>query len=1260
MSELIVSRISRLVADLEPRGAESLLPPDLVPMLALVRDRGLPHLALVHLSLLSDCIRIAERIALADRRCSDEELAYLHPLVARVAPLLGRLRHTYQDFVSPSVQSSQTFLQMHAADRQPFGGACTRTEWAGFFVCRSAAQTRDGASLLRQYESIASGLIDDLSAISRAAPELQEADALRILVLEQTRIHESIDRAESTKDARIDAFRGAEGARVFHAITHATEIWKPDPFDAESIHSGAREAFERELERCEANDSAYGSILVVLGESGAGKTHLVRAFRHSVHAPARGYCAYAQLSTRSRDYARVLLRCLVDSLDHAYAEPMVSDSSITCLSEAVLGCSPTITSEEREELREAELTSNQLGRLTHGLATKLLHGQLGSVHPDVIRALLLLQRRDPALKQRVLKFLRCERLSPYEEEDLGHVTSWVDAGAPQKMLLELGRLIRDAAGGVLVFLVDQVEDLQHQDDPKQRFLELADTLRWLSDALPRSLSVLACVDDAYQEFLGGVTMAVRDRLECDPPPHRIRGRMSAENVETMIVRRLRTLYEEAGAQFDEAEPLFPFPREAIARLEGLRGRDVLQRCRDYQERCRQAGALVAFEVPSDSLPPREPQPSADPEQEVDWDTRWDAFLADWTGSDTLADQELRDRLIQGALMLPVELGGRAQAEAAEPAAALVRLGAGAAEERVLLAVNNRGPQGGHLARQLEDLQRNARESNAALVLVRSGEYPSNPRTKIVKVLGEVLKSGGKKLVVTQDELRAIGAYSGFVDAHQSQASFEAWARQRRPLSDLAVLAPLIERWAATNVVEAGGEAPSEPTQAPGEADVPPATGPKEAAKAAAGAVEAKPPRATEEGVAAPPTAAPPEGSSTIPLGITMGLRGEPLGFDGRLLAKHAAVVGATGSGKTTLALNLIEHLLLAGISVVMLDRKGDLCTYADSKFWEKTEPTAERQRRKEALRQRAELRVYTPGASAGRPLRLPLVPSGIGTVSAAERAPLALRAAEALGVTSKKERAVILSKAIALLVELDQPVTLPALAALIGSKDESLVAQVPSYRESHFDNLAEELETYRCINGHLLEGSGEELRADELVGGGDRARMTIVSTRALGSDEAVESWCARFFSEIATWAGAQSGSPLRVVLFADEADMYLPATRKPATKDALLDLLKRGRSAGLGVLLATQNPGDFDYKARGNLNSWFLGRVSQQNDIRKMRALLSEARSDLQGKLGNAGMGEFFLLEQGRVTAFKAHRSLMETKQLSEDEIQAVARASMG
>jgi DNA helicase HerA-like ATPase len=52
------------------------------------------------------------------------------------------------------------------------------------------------------------------------------------------------------------------------------------------------------------------------------------------------------------------------------------------------------------------------------------------------------------------------------------------------------------------------------------------------------------------------------------------------------------------------------------------------------------------------------------------------------------------------------------------------------------------------------------------------------------------------------------------------------------------------------------------------------------------------------------------------------------------LLRHAAFLGGTGSGKTTLALNVIEQLLMAGIPALLVDRKGDLCTYGHKAAWE--------------------------------------------------------------------------------------------------------------------------------------------------------------------------------------------------------------------------------------------------------------------------------------------------------------------------------------
>src|SRR5262249_21759947 len=135
---------------------------------------------------------------------------------------------------------------------------------------------------------------------------------------------------------------------------------------------------------------------------------------------------------------------------------------------------------------------------------------------------------------------------------------------------------------------------------------------------------------------------------------------------------------------------------------------------------------------------------------------------------------------------------------------------------------------------------------------------------------------------------------------------------------------------------------------------------------------------------------------------------------------------------------------------------------------------------------------------------------------------------------------------------------------------------------------------------------------------------------------------------------------LQAVVLFDEADLYLPAgQRQPSTKAPMEDLLKRARSAGLSVFLASQNPGDFDYKCRDNVRSWFVGRVTQSTSIDKMKPLLSEAKGGVAAKLPAQQTGEFYLLGEGtQPVAIRAERSLLATEQLPEEEIIKLARAS--
>ena len=64
----------------------------------------------------------------------------------------------------------------------------------------------------------------------------------------------------------------------------------------------------------------------------------------------------------------------------------------------------------------------------------------------------------------------------------------------------------------------------------------------------------------------------------------------------------------------------------------------------------------------------------------------------------------------------------------------------------------------------------------------------------------------------------------------------------------------------------------------------------------------------------------------------------------------------------------------------------------------------------------------------------------------------------------------------------------------------------------------------------------------------------------------------------------------------DEIFGYFPPVANPPSKTPLLTLLKQARAFGLGVVLATQNPVDLDYKGLANTGTWFIGRLQTERD----------------------------------------------------------------
>jgi hypothetical protein len=397
-----------------------------------------------------------------------------------------------------------------------------------------------------------------------------------------------------------------------------------------------------------------------------------------------------------------------------------------------------------------------------------------------------------------------------------------------------------------------------------------------------------------------------------------------------------------------------------------------------------------------------------------------------------------------------------------------------------------------------------------------------------------------------------------------------------------------------------------------------------------------------------------------------------------VLKRHSAVLGGSGSGKTTLALCIIEQLLMKGIPAVLIDRKGDLCSYANPDVWRAHDGEfGERRGERERLADSIDVAVYTPGRASGRPISITLLPNGINELPEQEQQLLANLSAAALGdmlhlknsATHQKQSGT-LSVALRILgARFSKEVTLNDLIALLEDEDPELTELTqrmdPSGRIRR--DLVAQLDSLRHRNSALFEGGGESLRMEALLGLGryarndNRTRLSIIYTGFLGDNENILFWVSQFLSEALRFCQRNPNDELQAVVMFDEADLYIPANAKPATAEPLQSLLKRARSAGLGIMLATQSPGDLDYKSRDQITSWFIGRVREDTALRKLRAAFqSESGLDPAAVLPGQTVGEFHLVQEGLVRPMRAQRSLIAAEQVPFDRIEQLARETKG
>jgi hypothetical protein len=263
-----------------------------------------PNSAIIELALAADCLRVVHGAMAADGAIGDHEIDALFGLIERAARhYAAAVPGAYSAFAAVDRRTARAFLDHYAADRGPFGHGAA-VHWPGLDLCRRATELGAGDALAR-YEQVMTWLIAEACGVGGVVVSdpkwngrVDDLDELR------RRLPRLPGSAAQGGDRRVQAFLTHTG--IFTAVQHPTSIFENDPFDVEGVHREARDSFEQLVKRARTPSPVMdrGRMLLMLGESGCGKTHVLRGFRRHVHEYGRGFVAYAQLQSSSENYAR--------------------------------------------------------------------------------------------------------------------------------------------------------------------------------------------------------------------------------------------------------------------------------------------------------------------------------------------------------------------------------------------------------------------------------------------------------------------------------------------------------------------------------------------------------------------------------------------------------------------------------------------------------------------------------------------------------------------------------------------------------------------------------------------------------------------------------------------------------------------------------------------------------------------------------------------------------------------------------------------
>lgn len=757
---------------------------------------------------------------------------------------------------------------------------------------------------------------------------------------------------------------------------------------------------------------------------------------------------------------------------------------------------------------------------------------------------------------------------------------------------------------------------------------LAQGLMDLHEKKRRAVTVVSCLEATWK-VLEGTTAAVTARYQKPLPLYPIG---SGETARDLIIPRVTRAYK--AREFAPPYPTWPFANAAFASAIGLTPRELLIRCEDFRQKCVAEGQVsecLSFEK-NDTEAPQDLE-----EQERITKAYQDELAgANIAGLSGTGDEGLLQPLLHSTLQfltkhfnLPETIDVTVQRDPDQKRPSL--------HGRLSFIFHNEGDREQHYCfRILEHKNAVAFQSRLKAAMTASGintalkfrhlfilrreNEPGGTRTEAL--IAQFKAAGGQFLAPTEEDLRVFVALHAV--AQNDFPEFDAWLRNHKPLFETEFfkrvgLAPPCFLPVAQEPNNSDQTTAQKEEPQPGESDTHLPLG-------GDGKLDER------IGSAIPPL----ETLPRIPVGMRYERRelGDAVYLDVDLLPRHVAIFAGSGSGKTVLLRRLVEEAALLGIPAIVLDINNDLSRLGDR--WPKIPDmmAEDDASRAESYHACSEVVIWTPGATSGRPISLPLLPdfSKIGT-----------------GLEAQDERNQAVEMALATISPyvsgggqkgaLRQGVLADALRYFAREGADSLddfinlLADLPD-DVSQIDNssklaaeIANQLRAAIATNP-LLRSDGEKLDTAKLFhGANSKTRISVINFCGLASQEARQAFVNQLQMALFTWIKQNPSEAGRLYVL-DEAQNFAPSQTKTACKASAQSLAAQARKYGLGMILATQLPKGIDNGIVSNCTTQIYGRMSSPTTITAIKELMA-AKGGAQEDIGKLNSGEFYFSTSG-------------------------------